>query len=322
MKIVCMGDAHYASLPFKSKLLKEKNKYFYKSVFKELFEQEAELYISLGDLTNYGRKTHTKEIYSIINECKREDQRFVQVTGNHDLLAMSKKTYQEISGQKLYWVEDYPDCKLIFLDSCKQFHPGRSSSKIDWKQRKFLEEELYKSGDKLTLVFAHHPPERVVFYDQNDRVDASIKMEDILFKKHGRGVYINGHLHQDRYYTKGQWGFLQFNDILDEPTVRVLELSDGQLEMRTKSLNSPSMIEAASKISKSILTFYRKRNDELFARVRDLRIGNKEDEREEEEECLMDFLRLTSRPCFSKDAVSHLRNFIRFFKPNFGRRAY
>ncbi len=317
MKIVCMGDAHYASLPFKSKFLKEKNKLFYTNIFSELFKEEADIYISLGDLTNYGRKAHTREVYSIINSCKRPDQRFVQVTGNHDLLAMTKETYMEITGQKLYWTEENEECKMIFLDTCKQRHPGRSSSKLDWDQRLFLEEELAKAGEKLTLIFAHHPPERVVFYDREGQVDGSVTMEDILSKKKGRGVYINGHLHKDKFYTKGQWAFLQFNDILDEPTIRELVIENGKLEMRTRAIERPEIMEAAAQISRAILTFYRKRNDELYARVRDLKIF--ESRGGDGGDCSMDFVKLTSNPRFSKEAVSRLRSFVRFFKPGLSR---
>lgn len=317
MKIICMGDAHYASLPFKSKFLKEKNKYFYTNIFRELFKEEADIYVSLGDLTNYGRKAHTREVYSIINSCKGPDKRFVQVTGNHDLLAMTKETYKEITGQKLYWTEENDECKMIFLDTCKQMHPGRSSSRVDWDQRIFLEEELAKAGEKLTLVFAHHPPERVIFYDKDGKVDSSVTMEDILSKKKGRGVYINGHLHKDKFYTKGCWAFLQFNDILDEPTIRELVIKDGKLEMKTRAIHRPEMMEAAARISRAILTFYRSRNDELFARVRDLKIVEGVGDRGSD--CSMDFVRLTSNPRFSKEAASRLRSFVRFFKPGLTR---
>ncbi|WP_053942999.1 metallophosphoesterase family protein [Kallipyga gabonensis] len=270
MRIACIGDAHYSAMHWRTKALKEQNEFFYNKIFASLFAQEADLYLSLGDLTHYGSPREFRSVYKIINSHRRENQRFENLVGNHDLLVQTKASYQALTGSKLYWSEDYDDVKLIFMDTSRALHPGKSSSSISWEQAEFVKKELEEAGDKLALVFAHHPPERMTFRNEKGRVDKSLTLDQILKHKKGRGIVVNGHLHQDRFYTRGEWGFLQFNDLLDEPTVRCLDIKDGELTMSTISFTQHEMIHAARNIALALLTFRRVDNPWEYAQVREL----------------------------------------------------
>lgn len=270
MRIACIGDAHYSAMHWRTKALKEQNEFFYHKIFASLFAQEADLYLSLGDLTHYGSPREFRSVYKIINSHRKENQRFENLVGNHDLLVQTKASYQALTGSKLYWSEDYDDVKLIFMDTSRALHPGKSSSSISWEQAEFVKKELEEAGDKLALVFAHHPPERMTFRNEKGRVDKSLTLDQILKHKKGRGIVVNGHLHQDRFYTRGEWGFLQFNDLLDEPTVRCLDIKDGELTMSTISFTQHEMIHAARNIALALLTFRRVDNPWEYAQVREL----------------------------------------------------
>lgn len=274
MRIVVLSDVHYTGKKWRSQHLKVLNEKFYNTLFHKFFDQDADLYVSLGDLTHYGTVGEFKEVQNIIKNNKRNDQRFLSVVGNHDLLCMNKRVYQHLSNQPLYWAEDHPDAKLIFLDTCRQLRPGKASSRFDWAQVQFLRRELRSCGNKLAIVFAHHPTERIIFYGPDGKKLPNMTMESLLNEKEGPGIYVNGHLHQDRYMTKGQWGFLQFNDILDEPTVRVLDVVENKVAMETVALDDPQTLMASRKIAKAVLTFLNKRNDDEYARIRDLELDS------------------------------------------------
>ncbi|MDD7732596.1 MAG: metallophosphoesterase [Firmicutes bacterium] len=273
MRIACIGDAHYSAMRWRTKALKDQNEFFYNKIFASLFAQEADLYVSLGDLTHFGSRSEFRAVYKMINSHRKENQRFENVVGNHDLLVQTKASYQSLTGSKLYWAEDYEDVKLIFMDTSRALRPGKNSSSISWEQQEFVKRELEEAGEKLAVIFAHHPPERMIFRNEKGRVDKSLNLEQILSHKKGRGVVVNGHLHKDRFYTRGDWGFLQFNDLLDEPTIRCLDIKDGKVTMSTVSFTQHEMVHATRNITLALLTFRRVDNPWEFAQVRELTLS-------------------------------------------------
>lgn len=305
MRIVCLGDTHYSSMRWRTKELKEQNHYFYSRIFETFFAQDADLYVSLGDLTHYGSRREFGSVYRLIHQYKKADQRFEAVVGNHDLLVQTKASYRQLTGSRLYWSEDHPEAKLIFMDTCRALHPGKSSSAIDFDQRTFVKKELQSAGEKLVVIFAHHAPERMRFYNEAGDYDPSLTMDQLLAEKKGAGIFINGHLHRDRYFTKGQWAFLQFNDVLDEPTIRVLDFKEGQVTMSTVSLDSPEMIHASRMIIRSLITFRREENPLEYAQVRRLALTTPEGI--EFPNWNMDYVRTIDQPYISKKKRNHFR---------------
>lgn len=266
MRVACMGDAHYSGMKWKNRHYKLINHALYEGVFREFFRQEADLYLSLGDLTNFGTKKEFEDVYGIIQQFNKP---FVQVVGNHDLVCSTKQEYQRYTGMPLYWSESHDDCHLIFLDSCRQLYAGKKSGQMSLAQVEFLKRELERAGDKLAIVFAHHPIQRIQVLDEDGKEIEGYDLKEILKQKPGKGVYVNGHLHRDHYHTEGNWGFFQFNSILDEPTVRIIEVKDGVVSLETHCMEDKVIQKYATKIAKACITYQRRENDEEFVNQRD-----------------------------------------------------
>lgn len=298
MRIVILSDVHFTAKKWRNDYIKQTNEWFYNDVFRRFFSQDADLYVCLGDLTHYGTVSEHMAVRKIIEKNKKKEQRFLPIAGNHDLLCITKKIYQNLTGMPLYWAEDYPDVKLIFLDTPRQLHPGKDSSRVNWDQIQFLRRELKSCGEKLAVVFAHHPPERITILGPDGKKVPGLTMGSLLQEKEGPGIFINGHLHKDQYLTRGQWGQLQFNDILDEPTFRVLEIQEKKVSMETVAMDDPATLRASKKIAKSVLTFLNSRNDEAYARVRDIELDK--NILDPANLWRMQFVRLTNNPYFSK----------------------
>lgn len=269
MRIACMGDAHYSGMKWKNRHYKLINHALYEGVFRAFFRQDADLYVSLGDLTNFGTKKEFKDIYEIIGQY---DKPFVQVVGNHDLVCSTKEEYQRYTGMPLYWAESHPDCHLIFLDSCRQKYAGKKSGQIDMAQVEFLRRELKNAGEKLAIVFAHHPIQRIRILDAAGVPIEGFDLNAVLKEKTGKGLYVNGHLHHDHYHTEGSWGFFQFNDILDEPTVRMIEVKDGRVSLTTQCMEDKVIEKYAAKVARACITFQRRENDQKFVNDRDFQL--------------------------------------------------
>lgn len=261
-----MGDAHYNTMRLKHPSIKKMNHLFYNKIFSMFFKKEADCYVSLGDLTHFGRKKEFQEIYSIIEKQKREDQDFVQVFGNHDVLFYSQDDLKAFTKRDRYFAKHMDEANLIFLDTSKPRAPFFANSRLDKEQADFLAKELERSKDKLVFVFGHHPAYHIPIQGEE-----TLTVYDLLrTKKDGFGVYVHGHKHKDKFSVEDNWGFLQFNDLLDEPSIRVLEVEGDRVAMDTIALGNLTYLHYAEEIAKNLLTFPRTRNDEEYAGVRQL----------------------------------------------------
>ncbi len=301
MRIVCMGDTHYSSMRWKGDYLRRINHKFYTRLFRTFFAQEADLYLSLGDITHFGALAEYRGVYSIIEEAKKDNQRFLQVVGNHDLYKFSKKSYQRLTNMDLYWSEDHPEAKLIFLDTSRARHPGKKSGRMSMEQVLWLEKEFEEAEDKLCIVFAHHPISRIEILDDRGQVIEGFSLMDVLETKDNGGIYVNGHLHKDRFSVKNNWAFLQFNDILDEPTIRIIEIDGNNVTLETVSCINEEYLEYSQEVAKAILTFRRTRNDEEFATIKGLNLDLSN------EKVRIDQTIRTQTPYYSKEARIKLR---------------
>lgn len=273
MRIACVGDLHYSNLRWRSSRLQRINNFFYQHFFKSFFSIEADLYVCLGDLTHFGTPGELKQIFSIIQENKRPDQVFEPVIGNHDILFSKKRIFQKISGlESLYRAKDADEWRLIFLDTARVNAFRKDSSYMGIAQSRWLCDELMESLDRPVMIFAHHPADQVTMTDQDRRYLINLSLVDVLKIKSDTAVYVNGHKHRNKFHVEDNWAFLQFNDILDDPAIRVLELDGRNVKMETISFQDPEMINAASKIAAGIITFVRQKRKGEFADVDDLKL--------------------------------------------------
>lgn len=273
MRIACVGDLHYSNLRWRSARLQKINSFFYRHFFESFFSIEADLYVCLGDLTHFGTASELKQIFSIIEETKKDGQQFEPVIGNHDILFSRKRTFQRISGlEELYRAQDAGDWRLIFLDTARVNAFRKDSSYMGIAQSRWLCDELMNSLDRPVMIFAHHPAKQVTMTDKDRRYLINLSLADVLKIKSDTAVYVNGHKHRNKFSVEDNWAFLQFNDILDEPAIRVLELDGRNVKMETISFQDPEMLMAAKKIAAGIITFVSKRRKGDFADVDDLKL--------------------------------------------------
>ncbi|MFH5183942.1 metallophosphoesterase family protein [Paenibacillus sp. TAB 01] len=88
MKLAVMGDLHYHEIDEAIPGWAEARNDFYQTFLKHFFTTEADIHISLGDLTNYGYASELNEVYGIV---KQYDTTFYHALGNHDLYAQTRK---------------------------------------------------------------------------------------------------------------------------------------------------------------------------------------------------------------------------------------
>lgn len=256
MKIALIGDSHYSNMMGRSKKLKKARNEFFKHFFNFFLNQDVDLYVSLGDLTNFGTKKEYRKIYKIIDkELRTREGKFIQVVGNHDLFTCRRKKFKKRTGQDNYGYIDRKNCRIIFLDTCRENNIFYSKGIIDAKQVKWLEEKMDIEEEKYLLILAHHPISDIDVLDDDGKVDKKKNFSSILNKRKGRSIYFNGHIHRDRLRTLGNWVNFQFSDILNFPAVRIIDISKDKLAISTLEIDDPHYIWMAKFLSTGIRTF-------------------------------------------------------------------
>ncbi|WP_033542601.1 metallophosphoesterase family protein [Planococcus sp. CAU13] len=225
MKIAVIGDLHYPSVNAEYALLRQERQLFYESFMAHFFSIPADLYVSIGDLTNFGSQDELEDIYAIIDQHHKP---FVHVLGNHDLYGMSRDEVLDITHQERFHSLTTEGAVLAFLDTAKEMDYEDWGGTLDTIQQQWLADIVEKSGDRPLIVFGHHPVYGTTKNSSLEKrcISPDIPMWDILNKKQNAGLYVNGHNHFNSIAAREQWTFLQIAAVLDEQAVRVIEISD------------------------------------------------------------------------------------------------
>ncbi|MDD7592711.1 MAG: metallophosphoesterase [Peptoniphilaceae bacterium] len=279
MRIACIGDIHYTSMAFRGKKHREMNRTFYRRFLETFFAVDADYYVILGDLTHFGTHRQLREIREIIEGAKRPEQHLEIVIGNHDILFGQKEPFRRIMGlDHLFRSFDAEGVRLIFLDTARVASFRKNSSLMGIEQSRWFSSQLLEAGERPVMVFAHHPADDVRMTDQEGRYLPHLSVKSVLALKEGRGIYVNGHKHKDHFSVEQNWAFLQFNDILDEMTIRILNYDEGKFSMESVTIDDPWMVKATDRIARLLFTFVKKKNDVSFADVGDLTLEQTDDE--------------------------------------------
>ncbi|USG65072.1 metallophosphoesterase [Brevibacillus ruminantium] len=257
MKIAVMGDLHYPSRHGVTKRLEEhvieSRDSFYSNYLKSFFKQEADIYVSVGDLTNFGTKDEFEEVYEYIRSYNKP---FYQTLGNHDLYSMPRREVLELTKMNGNFVME-EEVVLLFLETARELDRGNFDGWVTNEQLEWLEKVIDGSGEKTMIVFAHHP-----VYDTTARsnknmlsVHPSIDLWSVLNKKKGKGIYVNGHTHTDSIVEKENWTFVQISAVLDDQSVRILELDHDQVSVSAIDVSDDESIELATTIGNGIERF-------------------------------------------------------------------
>jgi len=254
MKIAIIGDLHYSVLDETVPGLIEARRDFYQAFLEKFLDVEADLHISLGDLTNYG---HTEELVNVYSILRESDRNFYHVLGNHDLYAQTRTNVLNITGQKRYHSIITDDVILVFLDTARERDYTNWGGWMDEEQLEWFEGVVKASGTKLLFVFAHHP-----VYDTtksstnvNGSIHPDIDMWKILDQKEGTAIYFNGHTHVESIEQKKNWHFVQLAACLDLQSIRIVELDADSIRIYPLDIENESLRETAMVLHRNMSHF-------------------------------------------------------------------
>lgn len=254
MKLVLMGDLHYHEIDKSIPGLLEARTAFYNTLLGRFLDMDADLHISLGDLTNFGSTLELQEVYELL---QREDRTFIHVLGNHDLYWQTRMEVLEITGQQRYHAIDTDTAMLVFLDTAKELDFEDWGGWLDDEQLEWLEGMVKASGTKPLLVFGHHPVYNTTARSEKEKgsIHPSIDMWRILNRKQGIGVYFNGHTHVDSIVAQNNWTFVQLSACLDQHGFRIVELTEEELRISAVDITDADVLDNAPMLHQHMVHF-------------------------------------------------------------------
>ncbi|MBZ5199930.1 metallophosphoesterase [Planomicrobium chinense] len=254
MKIAVIGDLHYPALEEGYLLTEEERNAFYETFLERFFSIQADLYVSVGDLTNYGLKEELEEVYALIDQHQKP---FVHVLGNHDVYGMTRNEVLMVTKQQRYQAITTDAATLAFLDTAKEQDNEDWGGTIDPEQLDWFDDVVEGSGNLPLIVFAHHPVHGTTTNSNQDKlcIPPDIPVWTVLSQKRGRGLYVNGHNHFNSIVERNQWSFMQIAAVLDEQAVRVIEVSDSEISIHSIDLYDPELNKQAQVIGNAISHF-------------------------------------------------------------------
>ena len=254
MKITAIGDLHYVQdrtydtneqLP--AKFTAARDRYF-NAYLKEVFSLESDYFVSIGDLTNYGTEKELTEVYNIIHQYGKP---FIHAIGNHDLYSMTREEVCAITKQKVNHTIELQHVKLIFWETARVMDYDVYGGTVTQQQLDWLQEELQAAGDKLVILFGHHPIYNTTYHSnyENLSIDPAIDVYETLQKKvEGKAIYVCGHNHFDSIVEQDNWTFVQIASVLDVPAVRVIEVEENEVKIYAQTILDESYAEDAAYI--------------------------------------------------------------------------
>nr|WP_236838631.1 metallophosphoesterase [Caldalkalibacillus salinus] len=249
-----MGDLHYSDIDETIEGLSDARRAFYQTFIARFLSIDANLHISLGDLTNYGYST---EFEGILQELQKKKRDFVHVLGNHDLYAQPRENVLRITEQPRYHARTTDQAVFAFLDTAKEMDHKDWGGWIDEEQLRWFERVVRDSGTKPLLVFAHHPVHATTKRSEmiKGSIHPDIDMWDILGQKEGLGVYFNGHTHIESIEQQRNWTFVQLAACLDEPAFRVVDIQQEDIVVSAVDVCDDDVVKHAPMIYEHIPHF-------------------------------------------------------------------
>lgn len=259
MKIAVLGDLHYPSIynedgsKLADEVIEARNRFF-KGVLDQFFKLDVDHYVSIGDLTNYGRRDEFTEVFDLIGDNRHQ---FTLTLGNHDLYTLQRTDIQELIDIQYNRHVETEYANFLFLETAREMDPDNWSGTLSADQLNELEKVVQDSGNNPLFIFGHHPVYGTTAKSTefNLSIDPNIPVWDILSQKAGKGYYICGHNHEESISDKDNWQFLQLASAMDEANVYVLELNEGAVSLETAKLFDGSLERDAETVGDGIKHF-------------------------------------------------------------------
>ncbi|MGI2328226.1 metallophosphoesterase family protein [Planococcus sp. YIM B11945] len=254
MKIAVIGDLHYPALNDGIEHIAEAREAFYETFMERFFSVPADLYVSIGDLTNYGKAEELEGIYSII---RKHGKRFVHVLGNHDVYGLPRKEVLEITQQQRFHLLETEEAMLAFIDTTRDQDRENCGGILDPIQQEWLESVVEYSEETPLLVFAHHPVYGTTTKSEEPMhyIHPHVSIQEILAEKQGPGLFVNGHNHFNSIALRKRWTFLQIAAVLDEQAARIIEVSEAMISINSIDLSDPVLRVQGQTIGEAISHF-------------------------------------------------------------------
>lgn len=254
MKLAVIGDLHYHLADEAVPEWLEARNAFYGSLLGRFCQAEADLYISLGDLTNLGLPRELREVYRFLEP---RATTFYHVLGNHDLYSQPRREVLALTGQPRYHSICTDRAVLAFLDTNREMDRENWSGWMDNEQLQWLEHVVAESGTTPLLVFAHHPVYGTTEGSTREKaaIDPDIDIWGILSRKKGTGIYFNGHVHLNSVVGRQNWHFVQLAAGLDYPGFTMVEVLEEEIRISSVDGEEPGILDHASSIYKHIRHF-------------------------------------------------------------------
>ena len=254
MRLMVMGDFHYSRMESRSAEMLAARDEAFSTMLGKFLEWDADLHISLGDLTHEG---HPEELEFVFDSIESSGRPFIHVLGNHDTLSLPKNEILTITGQQRYHAIDREEAMLLFIDTTKEMNADDWGGEMDEEQLQWLDAQLETSGDKPVFIFAHHPVYATTERSSNEKgsIHPGIKMKEVLKKKEGFGFYFCGHNHVNSIVKLDGWHYIQTAACLDNPAFRVVDLSEGKVKISHIPIDDNTLADHITKFHKGMPGF-------------------------------------------------------------------
>ncbi|WP_445487694.1 metallophosphoesterase family protein [Niallia sp. 03133] len=254
MKIVVMGDLHFPAIDESVTGLLDARANFYRVFIERFLEVDADMHVSVGDLTNFGLKLELEGVYKLL---RKRDRNFFHVLGNHDLYGLTRREVLAITDQPRYHSITTETAVFAFLDTAKEMDFEDWGGWIDEEQLNWFQEVVWTSGTKPLIVFAHHPVYNTTKNSDMDKgsIHPSIDMWKILEQKDGIGIYVNGHTHVDSIVQQKNWTFVQTSACLDQHAFRIIEVEADEINISSIDITDKDVVDNAATIYNNIKHF-------------------------------------------------------------------
>lgn len=251
MKIAVIGDLHYPSLKKAYSFIEQDRQTFYEVFLERFFSIPADLYVSIGDLTNFGTQDELADVYAMINKYGKP---FKHILGNHDVYGMTRKEVLAITQQHRFHQVSTDSVVLAFLDTAQEQNYADWGGTLDSLQQDWLRAVVKKSESRPLIVFGHHPIHGTTKNSSKDKrcIHPDVPVWEILSQKQGVGLYVNGHNHFNSIAARENWTFLQLAAVLDEQAVRLIDVSESLLSIDYVSFDDLQLHRHAQVIGDAI----------------------------------------------------------------------
>ena len=242
MRIAVLGDFHYSRLADADEEARHARDRATQKILDAFFNENADLYVSVGDLTHMGHPDEYRNIYARIQTYGKP---FVHALGNHDAYSLTKKEIISLTGQKRYHLIETSSARLLVLDTAREMNLPDWSGTIDEEQRRWLSDMLYTDDPRPAIIFAHHPIHHTTARSTFDKLSIAPeeKIDELILNAPTMGVYVCGHNHIHSIAERKQWCFVQIAAAWDVPSYRLLTVHEQSITIELKTIDDPELDE-------------------------------------------------------------------------------